>query len=444
MKKRTRTAFSLFLLLSLVIGLFPAFALSTAAQTVTYGDFEVDTDHRQITKYLGSEAEVVVPKKIDKWNIQSISDDAFHGNVTVKQVTFEGRIEGGWNQTFAGCTSLESVEVPDGITTLTGTFSGCTSLKNVIFTGVPSYIHKDTFAGCTSLSDIELPSSVKYLEGDAFAGCTALTSITLPLSVETIHLNPFTGCTSLKEINITNLSKFYTSVDGVLYTKNKRTLIAYPAGKSSYYTIPSDVNTISMYAFKNNTVLTCVNIPSSVTKIDIGAFVGCSSLKSITIPKNVSMQTGVFSGCTSLEKVIYAEGTKSIWSDCFEGCPSLSIVELPASIRDIPSDAFSKTPSMKTIRYAGSKEDWKKNVLVQCDLSEIEIVFNYVPKKIGDINGGGEVNSRDGSLLNRHLAKWAVQIDEETADINGDGEVNSADGALLARYLAKWDIAYFA
>lgn len=60
----------------------------------------------------------------------------------------------------------------------------------------------------------------------------------------------------------------------------------------------------------------------------------------------------------------------------------------------------------------------------------------------GDVNGSGEVDSADGTLMNRYLAKWDVsdKIDLNAADIDGVDGVNSADAALLNRYLAKWNI----
>lgn len=56
---------------------------------------------------------------------------------------------------------------------------------------------------------------------------------------------------------------------------------------------------------------------------------------------------------------------------------------------------------------------------------------------VGDINGDGEINAKDVTMLRRHLAGgWGVTVNEEDADINGDGEVNAKDVTMLRRYLA--------
>ena len=44
------------------------------------------------------------------------------------------------------------------------------------------------------------------------------------------------------------------------------------------------------------------------------------------------------------------------------------------------------------------------------------------------------------ALLQRFVAKWAVEIDESAADVNGDGDINARDIALLQRFVAGWDV----
>jgi len=58
----------------------------------------------------------------------------------------------------------------------------------------------------------------------------------------------------------------------------------------------------------------------------------------------------------------------------------------------------------------------------------------------GDVNGDGEVNTADITLLRRYVAGWDITINLAAADVNGDGEVNTADITLLRRCVAGWDI----
>lgn len=82
------------------------------------------------------------------------------------------------NSAFYGCTSLESVTIPDSVTT----------------------IRNSAFYKCTSLTSVTIPDSVTTIGGYAFSGCTSLTSVTIPNSVTTIVENAFSGCTSLTDV----------------------------------------------------------------------------------------------------------------------------------------------------------------------------------------------------------------------------------------------------
>lgn len=121
---------------------------------------------------------------------------------------------------FAGCTSLKSVEFPEGFLKIcSGFFEDCKSLTSVTLPSTLSLIGSNAFLGCTSLSSIVLPESVTILDGCAFGGCSALESIVIPEGVEVISSSLFSGCTRLSSIvlpeGVTNIAKgaFYNIAD---------------------------------------------------------------------------------------------------------------------------------------------------------------------------------------------------------------------------------------
>ncbi len=71
---------------------------------------------------------------------------------------------------------------------------------------------------------------------------------------------------------------------------------------------------------------------------------------------------------------------------------------------------------------------------------DVTDIPKLVTRKPGDVNGDGEVNIKDVTLLKQYLAKWKVNINKSNADVTGDGEVNIKDLTLLKQYLAKWKV----
>jgi hypothetical protein len=150
------------------------------------------------------------------------------------------------------------------------------------------------FAGCSSLSAIEVDAgNAQYcsVNGILFskdgktlvaypAGRRAATYI-IPAGVSSIGNWAFYGCDSLSAIEVDAGNAQYRSVNGILFSKDGKTLVAYPAGrKAATYTIPAGVTSIGTSAFSWCSRLTSVSIPTSVTSIGNNAFYRCDKLSS--------------------------------------------------------------------------------------------------------------------------------------------------------------------
>ncbi len=102
------------------------------------------------------------------------------------------------------------------------------------------------------------------------------------------------------------------SVDGILFDKDRTTIIKYPEGKQGIveYKIPKGVTKIGDSAFSRCSSLTNIIIPEGVTSIGGEAFCECSSLTNITIPEGVtSIENNAFSGCSSLTNITIPENS---------------------------------------------------------------------------------------------------------------------------------------
>ena len=189
---------------------------------------------------------------------------------------------------------------------------------------------------------VTIPSTVTSIGDYAFRECTNLIDITISSSITSIGDWAFLGCSSLTGITVDSQNPAYSSVDGVLFNKNRTVLIQYPIGKQEKsYTIPSSVTSIGEGAFIDCYNLESITIPSSVTSIGNEAFAGCTSLISITIPSSVtSIGDMAFQWCTSLTSITLSEGVTRIGNNTFSFCSSLPSITIPSSVTSIGFEVF--------------------------------------------------------------------------------------------------------
>ena len=180
--------------------------------------------------------------------------------------------------------SIEKVIINNGVTAIGNyAFYYCTNIKSVKISDSVLIIKKDAFCGCESLRNIIIPDSIIAIDDYAFANCFSLISITIPYSVTTIGRKIFGYCYSLTNITVDINNKNYSSDEyGVLFNKDKTTLIQYPiANLRTSYTIPDSVSIVGEWAFAECQNLTNIIVPQNVTKIGLGTFYWCDKLTDV-------------------------------------------------------------------------------------------------------------------------------------------------------------------
>ena len=190
-------------------------------------------------------------------SVTTIEAGAFQGCKSLINITIPNSVTTIGTGAFRDCTSLTSITIPNSVTTIEqSAFYGCTDLASITIPNSVTTIGTGAFQGCTSLTSVTIGNSVTTIVGYAFRDCTSLTSVTIGNSVTTIEQYAFSGCTSLKEVVVSEGNTQCSSIDGVLFNKNKNTLIFYPNAKPASYTIPNSVTTIVAGAFQGCTSLT--------------------------------------------------------------------------------------------------------------------------------------------------------------------------------------------
>lgn len=135
-------------------------------------------------------------------NVNTIGTEAFQGCSNLERVTFAGNYLTNLGESvFNGCTKLQQIIIPEGISTLNAySFNNCQSLESINLPNSITTIGKAAFCGCTKLTTIKLPSSLTTIDEGAFMDCANLTNIYFPNSLKSISISCFTRCTSLKTL----------------------------------------------------------------------------------------------------------------------------------------------------------------------------------------------------------------------------------------------------
>ena len=122
---------------------------------------------------------------------------------------------------------------------------------------------------------------ISEISKGVFNNLPNIRSIRIPASVTKIEWS-FWECKNLVEIDVSIANEHYTSIDGVLYSKDCKRLIAYPNNKGEEYRVPIGVEIIENCAFKDCDNLKSLILPASIKKIGLNALYRCVNLQQVT------------------------------------------------------------------------------------------------------------------------------------------------------------------
>lgn len=222
--------------------------------------------------------EIILPN-----SLLSIERAAFKYCTSLRRVTLPANITKIGEAAFMSCTSLTEMVLPNSITTLgSNAFYGCKNLNNIILPTNITELESGLLAE-TSISSIIIPENVQSIRDIAFSKCKKLTSVHIPKNVSIIgYYNSFEYCSNLTTFTVDENNKYYSTIDGVLTSKDKTILKCYPSGNPA----------------------TTYNIPDNIIEIGPHSFVGCDNIKIINIPSNVmSIRENAFASSANIEEV---------------------------------------------------------------------------------------------------------------------------------------------
>lgn len=280
------------------------------------------------------------------------------------------------------------------------------------------------FVGMGSCTDdyVVIPSIYKDLpvkEIDAYLNNNIVT-VVIPDGVVSIGEKTFERINSLIAFKVDDNNSEYKSIDGNLYSKDGKTLIKYPIGKTNTsLTIPDGVTTIGKESFKGCKNLTDIVIPASVTDIDGYAFYGCTSIKNLYISDlaawcnidfdhfsnpmwyngenlylndclvtELVIPNGVthigqykFNGIDSIKNVVIPGSVTSIERQAFSNCRGIVSIEIPDSVTSIGDSAFYGCTSLTSLVIPNSVTSLSESVFYNCTALE-SLTLPFVPAPI--------------------------------------------------------------
>lgn len=213
--------------------------------------------------------------------VTEISYEMFRTCTSLNSVTIPDTVTSIGYQAFGGCKNLKDINIPDSVETLgESAFSGCETLSKVKLSDNITSIQKNTFYGCTSLKEISLPYYTSTIGKDAFYN-VPLEVITIGTKLKSLDNLPI-HLSTLKAINVSEDNFYFSSDNGILYNKDKSTLLRFPAAMNkTEYKSPDTLLNIGESAFANNSSIRNVYLYEKCSSVEPTAFQNCTHLDKI-------------------------------------------------------------------------------------------------------------------------------------------------------------------
>ena len=262
---------------------------------------------------------------------------------------------------------------------------------------------------------IQIPSEVEY-EGENYTVTTiveelfgsnnTIKKIIIPKtikntefgSLEEIPSNPFSSCLSLETIEVEEGSPVFSSVDGVLFSTDKKTLIGYPAGSPrESYTVPDGVKTAKIAAFFNSQHLKKIVLTNDLETLGLSVFGYGKNLEEVILSSNIKeLPSYIFRNCKKLNSVFIPKGVTTIASSAFEGCISLESISLPESVATVGTAAFMGCTSLESATLSPNLKVIPTAMFRDCSkLAEVIIPFGITTIGNGAFAGCEAMQSFD-------------------------------------------------
>lgn len=183
---------------------------------------------------------------------------------------------------FSNATELTAVVLPGGITEIKDfAFEKCTKLNSVVMPGTQVKFGQGTFFLCSEIESVTFGSDWTQIDLAVFRWADKIKEISVPAKVTKIYnINSLKGLT---KVHVDNNNSQYCSIDGVIYTKDAKVLLACPMAYEGAVKVADHATTIKAGAMLECTKVTAVDLPETMEKFSFREFSKMSRLESINL-----------------------------------------------------------------------------------------------------------------------------------------------------------------
>ncbi len=345
-------------------------------------------------------------------------------------------------------TNLYNLNSVSGVVNIKiGAFESCKNLQSVKLFNLQQ-LHANVFKNCTNLTEFYNFGNLIVFE-NAFLNCpintinvlgdcitqigsaiynkdvtellyyvknSNVTFYEIPKTIDKINTQTLSNALNLQNISVESGGNYY-SQDGILYSKDKTTLLCYPSAKQQgEFTFPNFVTTIAKNAFYSCPNLLKITILQNIITIQDGCFVNMqnlqilstpflgnnlydyntgylgfmfgakesmstgyyvpSSLKEVTVTNQDNFPANAFYECLNLQKIVL-KNTDIISKNMFYNCVNLKSIIIEKPLLKINSLAFYNTAKLNNLSLVYNKNlNISFNALVNCGKNVTVLLHN--------------------------------------------------------------------
>ncbi|MCR4717214.1 MAG: leucine-rich repeat protein [Lachnospiraceae bacterium] len=335
-------------------------------------------------------------------NVKRIGSKAFMSNINMVELKFEGTLDEIDHEAFEGCSALPEITVD--------------AIK----------IGEEAFADASGLEGIYLGENVETIEADAFDGVySEVGNFYIPAKLKTLGDNAINSVKTSSYV-VASSNPYFSTVDGVLFDKTKKTLVDYPSSKTdSSYSVPEGTEAIANCAFYQD-YLKDVTMPNSVKTIGERAFSSCEDLENVTFSSSLNSIGECSFYATALKNIELPDSVTEIAGWAFASCRDLKTAVIGDGVTELKDFTFANDTSLSKVDVGSKVNAISSNTLAGAGIGFADVnLSGNANFKVQD----GVLFSSDGKTLFAYptIVKEEEYQDEEYIDPDavGDSDVSS-------------------